>query len=116
MRTTYTALIIPSRLAEPIRVESVEPGLRPLQSLVGGDIEDITRGDWRVFLNAEGVANNLPRNLRAAQLMDDCGLDLAGVARGTAVFLGRGDYGQEADAPGTLIRRAEQMFDTRLVA
>ncbi|MGO4805243.1 DUF3846 domain-containing protein [Arthrobacter sp. 2MCAF15] len=116
MRTAYTALIIPSQLAEPIRIESVEPGLQPLQSLVGGDIEDVTRGDWRVFLNAEGVIVNLPPNLRAAQLMDDCGLDLAGVARGTAVFLGRGDLGEEADVPEPLIRRAEEMFDTRLVA
>ena len=116
MRTAYTALIIPYRLAEPIRVESVEPGLQPLQTLVGGDIEDVTRGNWRVFLNAEGVIINLPPNLRAAQLMDDCGLDLAGGARGTAVFLGRGDHGEEADAPEPLIRRAEEMFDTRLVA
>lgn len=116
MRTTYTALIIPSRLAEPIRVESVQPGLQPLQSLVGGDIEDITRGDWRVYLNAEGVINDLPPNLRAAHLMGDCGLDLAGVARGTAVFLGRGDLGEETDVPEPLIRRAEEMFDTTLVA
>lgn len=116
MRNVYTALIIPSRLAEPIRVESVESGLQPLQNLVGGHIEDVTRGDWRVFLNADGVIANLSPNLRAAQLMDDCGLDLAGVARGTAVFLGRGDHGEEADAPELLIRRAEEMFGTRLLA
>lgn len=116
MRTTYAALIIPSRISEIVRVEPVESSLRTLQGLVGGDIEVVTRGDWRVYLNAEGVISNLPANLRAAQLVYECGLDLAGVARGTAVFLGQGDRGQVCDVPAHLIRRAEDLFDTRLAA
>lgn len=116
MRTTHTALIIPSRISEPVRVEPVETSLRTLQALVGGHIEVVTRGDWHVYLNAEGVIMNLPGNLRAAQLVHDCGLDLAGVARGTAVFLGHGAHGEVADVPEHLIRRAEQLFDTRLAA
>lgn len=116
MKTTYRALIIPARISEPARVETVSPDLHTLQGLVGGDIETVTRGDWRVYLNAEGVIANLPPNLRAAQLMHDCGLDLAGVARGTAVFLGHAARGAAADAPEHLIRLAEGLWDTRLVA
>lgn len=116
MKSNYTALIIPARISEPVRVDSVEPGLRTLHRLVGGDIEAVTRGDWHVYLNADGVLANLPPNLRAAQLMYDCGLDLSGAARGTAVFLGRGDHGGDADVPQHLIRLAEDVFDARLVA
>ena len=116
MSTTYTALIIPSRTSEPVRTEELDPSLPTLQNLVGGDIEAVTRGDWHVYLNAEGMITNLPPNLRAAQLMYDCGLDLAGVARGTAVFLGHGNHGEEADTPEHLIRLAEELFDTELAA
>lgn len=86
MRTIYTALIIPARVSEPVRVEPIEPGLRTLQGLVGGDIEAVTRGDWHVYLNAEGVVACIPLNLRAAQLMYDCGIDLSGVAGGAPSF------------------------------
>ena len=48
--------------------------------------------------------------------MNDRGLDLAGVAWGTAVLLGHGDHGEEADAPEHLIRLAEDLLDTKLVA
>ena len=112
----YTALILPARISEPVRIESVEAGLKALQDLVGGEIEAVTRGDWVVYLNADGVLADLPPNLRAAQLMRDCGLDLAGAARGTAVFLGHGSHGDAADAPDHLIRRAEDLYGGRFVA
>lgn len=99
MSSRYTALIIPARISDPVRLETLEPGLRTLQDLVGEEIERVTRGDWHVYLYAEGVISNLPLNLRAAQLTYDCGLDLSGVARGTAVFLGHGGHGEEADVP-----------------
>jgi hypothetical protein len=116
MKTTYTALIIPARMSEPVRVDTIEAGLWTLQGLVGGDIQAITRGDWQVYLNADAVVANLPPNLRAAQLMNDCGLDIAGITRGTAVFLGQGDHGAEAGVPRHLIRLADHLFDVRLVA
>jgi hypothetical protein len=116
MRSTHKALILPARTSEPVRVENVEAGLRALEDLVGGEIETVTRGDWDVYLRAEGVIGNLPLNLRAAELMRDCGLDLAGAARGTAVFLGRGSHGEQADAPEHLIRRAEDLCGDRLEA
>lgn len=116
MRTMYTALILPARISEPVRVQSVDAGLRALEDLVGGEFETVTRGDWDVYLNADGMIANLPPNLRAAELMRDCGLDLADAARGTAVFLGHGSHGGAADAPGHLIRRAEDLYGGRLVA
>lgn len=116
MTTKYTALIIPARISEPVRLDTIETDQRTLQGLVGGDLETVARGNWHVYLNADGVTANLPANLRAAQLMYDCGLDLSGVARGTAVILGHGDHGQDTDVPEHLIRLAEEFFDTRLVA
>jgi hypothetical protein len=116
MTSTCTALIVPARFSEPVRVENLIPDLRTLQTLVGGDIESVTRGDWRVYLNADCMIADLPSNLRAVQLMYDCGLDLADVARGTAVFLGKGDHGGDSDVPVHLIRRAEQLCDTSLAA
>ena len=115
MRTICTALIVPVRTSEPVRVENIDVGRRALEDLVGGEIETVTRGDWDVYLNADGVIANLPPNLRAAELMRDCGLDLADAARGTVAFLGRGSPGEAADAPGHLIRRAEELYG-RVVA
>lgn len=116
MNTTYTALIIPARITEPVRVEPIEAGLENLQDLVEGGIESVTRGDWHVYLNAEGMIRNLPLNLRAAQLMYDCGLDLAGAARGQAVFLGDDEHGRDADVPQHLLRRAEELFSMERAA
>jgi hypothetical protein len=48
--------------------------------------------------------------------MRECGPDLADAARGAAVFLGHGSHGEPADAPEHLIRRAEDLYGTRLVA
>jgi hypothetical protein len=116
MNNTYAALIIPARITEPVRIEPIEAGLEKLQDLVGGDIESVTRGDWHVYLNAEGMLRNLPSNVRAAQLMYECGLDLAGAARGQAVFLGVADHGREDDVPEHLIRRAKELFGMKLDA
>jgi hypothetical protein len=116
MNTIFSALIIPSRITEPVRLLPIETGLHNLQDLVGGDIESVTRGDWHVYLNAEGMIKNLPANLRAAQLMYDCGLDLAGAARGLAIFLGNDDHGRDQDVPGHLLRRAEDLFGMQLAA
>lgn len=116
MNTISTALIIPARTNEPVRVTLIQTALKNLQELVDGDIESITRGDWHVYLNAEGLIKNLPPNLRAAQLMYDCGLDLAGAARGTAVFLGNDERGREQDVPGHLVRHAGELLGVPLAA
>jgi hypothetical protein len=114
--TRYTALIIPARLGESVRIESLDTGPEVLRGLVGGEIESITRGDWHVYLNAEGTIINLPANLRAGQLMHECGLDLAGTARGQAVLLGRDDHGRDTDVPEHLVRLAEELFGAPLAA
>lgn len=110
MSKTCTALIVPDQLNQSVRVEPLEPSLENLQLLVGGDMESVVRGDWHVYFNSFGRINDLPPNLRASQLMHEYGLDLVGVARGTAVFLGHGTHGAEADVPEYLIRRAITMF------
>lgn len=112
---TYTALVVPASNAEPIRMEQVGAELQALEALVGGPLESVIRGDWQVYLNAESVAMLLPVNFRAGQLMHECGLDLDGI-RGTAVFLGRGEHGAEADIPDHLPRLAEELFGAPLAA
>jgi hypothetical protein len=98
-----------------MRIEQVEADLQALEALVGGPLESVIRGDWHVYLNAESVTMLLPVNFRAGQLMHECGLDLDGI-RGTAVFLGRGEHGAEADIPEHLARLAEELFGSPLAA
>lgn len=112
---TYLALVIPANNAEAMRIEQVETDREALEALVGGPLESVIRGDWHVYLNAESVTTLLPVNFRAGQLLHECGLDLDGI-RGTAVFLGRGDHGAEADLPEHLARLAEELFGAPLAA
>ena len=112
---TYTALVVPANNAEPIHLEQVGAELPALEALVDGPLESVIRGDWHVYLNAESVALLLPVNFRAGQLMHECGLDLDGI-RGTAVFLGRGEHGTEADVPEHLPRLAQELFGAPLAA
>jgi len=112
---TYTALVVPASNAEPLRIEQVAADLQALEALVGGPLESVIRGDWHVYLNAESVITLLPLNVRAGQLMHECGLDLNGI-RGTAVFLGRGEHGAEADIPDHLAKLAEELFGAPLAA
>ncbi|MET1087529.1 MAG: hypothetical protein ABWY04_10465 [Arthrobacter sp.] len=103
----YTALIIPAESIEPLRLEHLEGLPRDLEHLVGGPVEGIIRGDWHVYLNADGHSS--PPNLRATQLLRECGAD-GHLARGTAVFLGRGKQWEDTDVPEHLVRLAEQHF------
>jgi len=112
---TYTALVVPAANSEPIRIGQVDPDPHALEALVGGPLESVIRGDWHVYLNAESVTMLLPVNFRAGQMMHECGLDLDGI-RGTAVFLGRGEHGAEADIPDHLARLAGELFGAQLAA
>jgi len=112
---TYTALVVPASNSEPMRIEQVAADLHALEALVGGPLESVIRGDWHVYLNVESLTLLLPVNYRAGQLMHECGLDLDGI-RGTAVFLGRGEHGAEADIPEHLARLAEELFGSPLAA
>jgi hypothetical protein len=116
MSTTCTALVIPARLGEAVRIMALDATPDTLRRLVAGHLESVSRGDWHVYLNADGHFMNLPPNIRAAQLIHEAGLDLSDAARGTAVFLGRTGGGGEADVPEHLLRRATEMFGSPLAA
>lgn len=116
MSTICTALVIPARLSEAPRTVALDATPDTLQRLVGGHLESVSRGDWHVYLNAEGHLMNLPPNIRAAQLIHEAGLDLSDAARGTAVFLGRTGRGAESNVPEHLLRRAAEMFGSPLAA
>jgi hypothetical protein len=97
-----------------VRIATIDASLATLQTLVEGNIEAITRGDWHAYLNDEGKIINLPANIRAGHLLRETGLYLADIFCGNVVILGEGNHGEEADAPEYLIRLAEQLFDTEL--
>jgi hypothetical protein len=114
MSTTCTALIVPVRLSQPVRTDTIDASLPTLQNLVEGNIEAITRGDWHAYLNEEGKIINLPANIRAGHLIRETGLYVTDIFCGTVVFLGQDAHGEEADVPDFLIGLAEELFDTRL--
>lgn len=114
MNTTYNALIVPAHLTQPVRIETVDTDMEALQRRVAGNIESITSRDWHVYLNDEG--SRLPQNVRAEVLAREAGIPLDDTLNGTAVFLGHGPRGPESDAPGHLIRLAEELFDAPLAA
>ncbi|MBT2548186.1 hypothetical protein [Arthrobacter sp. ISL-65] len=58
------------------------------------------------------VPPRLGEPLRAEQLMHDCGLDLAGAARGPAIILGRDAEGKDTSIPEHLLRLAAELFGT----
>ncbi len=116
MRPKRIALIIPARLSQPIRVEQIDTTRATRQTLVEGNVEAITCGDWHVYLNDEAEFIPLPLNARAEVLIREAGLHLEETVSGTAVFLGHEDNGDEADAPVHLLRLAERLFDAALAA
>jgi len=81
MSTTCTALVIPARLGEAVRIMALDATPDTLRRLVAGHLESVSRGDWHVYLNADGHFMNLPPNIRAAQLIHEAGLDLSDAAR-----------------------------------
>jgi hypothetical protein len=112
MSTTHcTAVIIPARLSEAVRIETIDTQLTTLQALVEGDIEAVTFGDWHMYLNEEGKILGLPANIRAGHLVFEATQRLVDVYCGDVVFLGATEDGDEADAPAALIRLAEELFD-----
>ncbi|HEX9088886.1 MAG TPA: DUF3846 domain-containing protein [Arthrobacter sp.] len=62
--------IIPADSTQPFRFEDMEPGLKPLQDAVGGDIElvGIRNASMNMYLNEDGKPTGLPANARATEL------------------------------------------------
>jgi hypothetical protein len=116
MEHLITALIIPARLHECIRVERIDPIMEVQQSLVEGNVEAITGRGWHVLLNDEAIHLPLPLNPRAEVLIREAGTPVEDTVSGTAVFLGHGISGDAQDLPSHLLRLAERLFGTRLAA
>ncbi len=109
MNTSFNALIVPARLVHPVHLGLVQLDLPALQRLAGAEVGVVASGDWHVYLDSGGI--RYTENVRAEVLMREAGVDLDETIHGTAMFLGHGGRGDEADAPQHLIRLAEQLFD-----
>ncbi|MDJ0353971.1 hypothetical protein [Pseudarthrobacter sp. PH31-O2] len=116
MRSQRTALIIPARLSQAVRIEIIDTTPAARQSLIDGNVEAFTCRDWHVYLNDEADFIPLPQNVRAEVLIREAGLHFEEKVSGTAVFLGHGDTGDETDAPAHLLRLAEHLFGTAWAA
>lgn len=114
MTSIVKALIVPAGLAAAPRIESIVGDLTTLQELVGGDLEAVTFGDAHVYLNTEGKILGLRPNPRASFLLMEAGMGFCDLFVGNAVFLGTSPEGDEADVPASLIRIAEDFFETDL--
>ncbi|WP_066289790.1 hypothetical protein [Arthrobacter sp. B6] len=114
MNTSFNALVVPARLAHPVHMRPVELDMAALQRVAAGEIGFIASRDWHVYLDHDG--NRTAQNMRAEILIREAGVDLDGTVHGTAIFLGRRNGGEDADAPHHLVRLAEQLFDLPLAA
>ncbi|MEV4951129.1 DUF3846 domain-containing protein [Paenarthrobacter nitroguajacolicus] len=116
MRKLVSALIIPARLNEQVRVERIEAAMAIQQSLVEGNVEASSGRGWHVLLNDQAIHIPLPPNPRAEVLIREAGTPMDDTVSGTAVFLGHGSSGTAADVPSHLLSLAERLFETRLAA
>lgn len=114
MNHSYSALVVPARLAHPVHIKPVEMDMAAIQRVATGDIRLITGRDWRAYLDSTGTQSS--PNVRAEVLIREAGIHLDATIHGTAMFLGQGSRGEETDAPRSLIRLAEQLFDMQLAA
>ncbi|MFP3462966.1 hypothetical protein R5O87_19205 [Arthrobacter globiformis] len=115
MNTPCTALVIPARLAHPVHIRSVELDTTALRRVATGEVGVIAGPDWHVYLDSE--TNRIAaQNLRAEVLIREAGINVEETLHGTALFLGDGQPGEDADVPRHLIRLAEQLFDLPLAA
>ncbi|MDQ0767584.1 hypothetical protein QF031_000333 [Pseudarthrobacter defluvii] len=114
MMTSHNALVVPTRLTQPVHLRPIELDETAFQKVASGGVGLLAGTDWLVYLDTH--ANRLATNPRAEVLIREAGIDLDGTIRGTALFLGRDKRDGECGAPGHLIRLAEQLFDSPLAA
>lgn len=85
--STAEIIVIPADANQPIRKETVEPKLKPLQEILGGYIEQVPVGDGVVLLaNEDGLPLDLPVNERASALVQSHlvgNIVLCGIADGS---------------------------------
>lgn len=114
MNTSFNALVVPVRLTHPVHIRAVALDMAALQRVAAGEVGLIAGRDWHVYLSNQGTRSS--PNVRAEVLIREAGVDLDHPVHGTAMFLGSGGRGEEADVPRHLIRLAEQLFDLPLAA
>jgi len=114
MMTSHNALVVPTRLTQPVHIRPIDLDETAFQKIASGGIGVLAGTDWHVYLDSQ--ANSPTMNPRAEVLIREAGVDLDGTIQGTALFLGRDRVDGECDAPRHLIRLAEQLFDMPLAA
>ena len=97
--TSVRAIII-----HPDATVEVQPryecSLRNLTGTVGGYLEAIGFNGWHAYVNEDGIAMRLQQNPLAASVASLLGWrSFEATLRGTAIFLGDGPDGEEADVP-----------------
>ena len=115
MNTLCNALVVPARLAHPVHIKAVALDMTALQRVASGQVGVIAGRDWHVYLDSD-ANRTASQNLRAEVLIREAGINVEVTLHGTALFLGHGSSGEEADAPRHLVRLAEQLFDLPLAA
>jgi hypothetical protein len=114
MNTSFNALVVPARLTHPVHMRALTLDAAALQRVAAGEVGFIAGSDWHVYLSNQGTGSS--PNVRAEVLIREAGVDLDHTVHGTAMFLGGGLRGEEADVPRHLVRLAEQIFDLPLAA
>ncbi|GGI01927.1 hypothetical protein ACFFGR_02000 [Arthrobacter liuii] len=113
MTTSHHALVVPTRLTQPVHIRTIDLDETAFQKIASGGVGLLAGTDWQVYL--DNRSNAMVTNPRAEVLIREAGVDVDGTIQGTALFLGRGNPDGECDAPRRLIRLAEQLFDLPLV-
>ena len=114
MLTPFNALVVPTRLTQPVHIKPIHLDETAFQKIASGGIGLIAGTDWHVYLDSH--TDRTFMNPRAEVLIREAGTDLDGTIQGTALFLGLDRRDKECDAPRHLIRLAEQLFDLPLAA
>ncbi|MEO5312707.1 hypothetical protein PV772_01125 [Pseudarthrobacter sp. CC12] len=114
MMTSRNALVVPTRLTQPVHIRPIDLDETALQKIASGGVGLLAGTDWHVYLDSSAASPTT--NPRAEVLIREAGIELDGTIQGTALFLGRDRVDGECDAPRHLIRLAEQLFDMPLAA
>lgn len=90
---TIKLLLIPADPNRPVVAQDVQPKLEKLRETIGGGwLEAITRDDWHMYVDEEGLLKELPQNQRASKLARR-------TLVGDAIVLGHTAQGDEANVP-----------------
>lgn len=105
------ALTIPADPREPLNRDTIDAGLKALQTAVGGYIEKVGGGDnWTAWADEEGNITGRPFNPRATHAMSFMGgHGLHHPIVGDVVLTGHTPDGEPADLADDVADRAEEL-------